>query len=62
MVCDEFCPYQAIETVWRGEIACPEVIAEKCRGCGGCEHNCPAVRQGKAIFVHSANPQQFIQE
>ncbi len=62
MVCDEFCPYQAIETQMNGDIACPIVIEEACRGCGGCEHNCPAVRNGKAIFVHPVNPQQIIEE
>jgi len=60
MVCDEFCPYQAIETQMKGDIACPVVIEEACRGCGGCEHNCPAVRKGKAIFVHPVHPQQII--
>jgi len=60
MVCDEFCPYQAIETQMKGDIACPIVIPEKCRGCGGCEHNCPAVRKGKAIFVRPVHPQQII--
>ena len=62
MVCDEFCPYQAFETRMNGDIACPTVIPEKCRGCGGCENNCPAVRNGKAIFVHPVNPQQIIEE
>ncbi len=60
LVCDEFCPYQAIETEMKGDIACPVVIAEKCRGCGGCEHNCPAVRAGKAIFVTPVYPQRII--
>jgi len=62
MVCDEFCPYQAFETHMIGDIACPIVIPEKCRGCGGCENNCPAVRKGKAIFVHPVHPQQIIEE
>ncbi|MEI7850226.1 MAG: 4Fe-4S binding protein [Kiritimatiellales bacterium] len=60
MVCDEFCPYQAFETQMNGDIACPIVIEEACRGCGGCEQNCPAVRNGKAIFVHPIHPQQII--
>ena len=61
MVCEEFCPYQAFVAEMKGDIACPVVIPEKCRGCGGCEHNCPAVRAGKAILVDPVHPQQTIQ-
>ena len=60
MVCDEFCPYQAIDTHMNGDVACPIVNPAKCRGCGGCEHNCPAVRAGKAIFVHPVAAQRMI--
>jgi len=60
MVCDEYCPYNAIETVWKGDIACPVVNPDLCRGCGACENACPAIRAGKAIFVHPLNPQQKI--
>ncbi|MBC8207207.1 MAG: 4Fe-4S binding protein [Kiritimatiellales bacterium] len=60
MVCDEYCPYNAIETVWEGGIACPVVDPALCRGCGACEGACPAYRAGKAIFVHALNPQQKI--
>lgn len=62
MVCDEYCPYNAIETVWRGDIACPVVNPDLCRGCGACEYACPAFRAGKAIFVHPLSPQQTIKE
>jgi ferredoxin len=62
MVCDEFCPYQAIETIMNDGVSCPAVNDDLCRGCGGCEHNCPAVREGKAIFVHSIHPQTTIEE
>jgi ferredoxin len=61
MVCDEYCPYSAIETVWRGDVACPVVNPDLCRGCGACENACPAIRAGKAIFVYPLNPQQTIQ-
>lgn len=60
MVCDEYCPYNAIETVWRGDVACPVVNPDLCRGCGACESACPAFRAGKAIFVHALAPQQKI--
>lgn len=57
MVCDEYCPYNAIKTHWKGDVACPEVMPDLCRGCGACENACPAVRAGKAIFVHPLTPQ-----
>lgn len=57
MVCDEVCPYNAIQTVWQGDTACPEVDPALCRGCGACEHDCPAVRAGKAIRVAPKTPQ-----
>ena len=60
MVCDEYCPYNAIETHWKGDIACPVVNPDLCRGCGACESACPAFRAGKAILVHPVNPQQPI--
>ena len=60
MVCDEYCPYNAIETHWKGDIACPVVNPDLCRGCGACESACPAFRSGKAILVHPIHPQQQI--
>lgn len=60
MVCDEYCPYNAIETEWRGDVACPVVDPELCRGCGACESACPAFRAGKAIFVHPLSPQTLV--
>ncbi len=61
MVCDEYCPYSAIATHTKGNgIPCPEMIPEACRGCGACEHNCPAVRDGKAILVSALTPQEKI--
>ncbi|QHI69996.1 4Fe-4S binding protein [Tichowtungia aerotolerans] len=61
MVCDEYCPYSAIETVWKDDVACPVVKPDLCRGCGACEANCPAP-EGKAIFVRPVSPQQKIVE
>lgn len=61
MVCDEFCPYNAIEIeVIDGDIHCPVVNADLCRGCGGCESACPAMRAGKAIRVQAAQPQRIL--
>jgi len=61
MVCDEFCPYSAIDTETKENgIACPIVKPDLCRGCGACEENCPAIRVGKAILVSPVTPQQRI--
>ena len=59
MVCDEYCPYNAIETHWLGDIACPVVNEELCRGCGACEGACPAMEQ-KAIVVQPNQPQKLL--
>ncbi len=52
MVCDEVCPYSAVK--FRDEpgnpVPVPEVIEERCSGCGFCEHHCPVQNQS-AIFV-----------
>jgi ferredoxin len=60
MVCDEYCPYNAIETQMIGDVPCPVVVPDKCRGCGACENACPAFRAGKAVFVHPLYPQKRI--
>lgn len=60
MVCDEYCPYSAIKSIERGDVACPEINTELCRGCGACENACPAIRAGKAVFVHPLKPQQTV--
>lgn len=50
VVCQEFCPYHAIALIDQGGVPCPVVDADRCRGCGACEKECP-VLGGKAIVV-----------
>ncbi|GBC61577.1 4Fe-4S ferredoxin [Desulfonema ishimotonii] len=52
LVCDEVCPYNAIDlkTVPGISGAVPFVDAARCAGCGFCEHFCP-VQAGAAIVV-----------
>lgn len=58
VVCQEFCPYQAvIEQKYKG-VNCPVIDEEKCRGCGACESQCPA--QPVAIVVEGRNPQPVL--
>ncbi|MDR2292681.1 MAG: 4Fe-4S binding protein [Prevotellaceae bacterium] len=49
--CDEHCPTKAVHMVsFRDGLLIPEVNADLCVGCGGCEYICPG-RPEKAIFV-----------
>ncbi len=41
-VCDEYCPYKAVQLEKNGEVNCPIVNTDLCRGCGACESQCPA--------------------
>ncbi len=52
MVCDEVCPYNAIEfqKVEGNPVPVPVIHEERCTGCGLCEHHCP-VRNQAAIVV-----------
>ncbi len=50
MVCQEFCPYLAINSVVHRGVNCPVVKPDMCRGCGACHVHCPA-RPDKAIVV-----------
>ena len=52
MVCDEVCPYNAIEFTREAEnpVSVPKILEERCTGCGLCEHHCP-VRNQAAIIV-----------
>lgn len=59
VVCQEFCPYQAIAEVDRKGVKCPTVDASKCRGCGACESQCPA--QPIAIVIEGRVPQVRLQ-
>ena len=55
VVCQEFCPYQAITETRQKGVNCPTVDADKCRGCGACESQCPA--QPIAIIIERRDPQ-----
>ncbi|MDR1553469.1 MAG: 4Fe-4S binding protein [Prevotellaceae bacterium] len=49
--CDEHCPTKAVHMVsFRDGLLIPEVNADLCVGCGGCEYICPG-RPDKAIVV-----------
>jgi ferredoxin-type protein NapF len=53
MVCDEVCPYSAIK--FRSEpgnpVPVPEVLEDRCSGCGFCEHHCPVQNQSAIIVT-----------
>jgi ferredoxin len=51
VVCDEYCPYKAIRLEKHDGVNCPVVDADKCRGCGACESNCPG--DPIAITIHA---------
>lgn len=50
LVCDESCPYGAIDLrrVQGNQEAVPFVLKDRCTGCGACEHACPV--QGQAAI------------
>lgn len=56
MVCDEVCPYDAVEFEKKPELPhpVPHVDENKCAGCGYCEHYCP-VENKAAIVVTPMN-------
>jgi len=43
VVCQEFCPYQAVIEEEHKGVNCPIIDEAKCRGCGACESQCPAL-------------------
>jgi len=53
MVCDEVCPYKAVE--FRKEpgnpVPVPQVREEECAGCGYCEHFCPVQNQSAIVVT-----------
>jgi len=55
-VCAKACPYAAIEIVWNEEeyVPLPQVIADKCPGCGACEFFCPGTNDWER--EHSEEP------
>jgi ferredoxin len=58
MVCDEYCPYNAIKSDESPKgIPRPVVNKDLCRGCGACQNQCPAKKKGKAIFVKGVKEQ-----
>ncbi len=61
VVCQEFCPYQAIIEVEHRGVKCPIVDEDKCRGCGACESQCPGLPV-IAIVVGGRNPQLQLSE
>mgnify|MGYP003309138049 CR=1 FL=1 len=48
--CARHCPTGAITMVGKGALSIPSINAEKCIGCGACEHLCPS-RPFSAIYV-----------
>jgi MauM/NapG family ferredoxin protein len=52
LVCDEVCPYNAIDlkSVEGGSAPVPFIYEHRCSGCGFCEHHCP-VQAESAIVV-----------
>jgi len=62
-VCDEYCPYYAVEM---GDspsgVPSPVVDPDICRGCGACQASCPAKEKGKAIIVEGIAEQRIAKE
>ena len=62
LICDEACPYDAIE--WRiisdseGTYPRPFILEEKCTGCGLCEQRCP-IEGRAAIIVFQHGEERF---
>jgi ferredoxin len=53
MVCDEVCPYDAIDFLMEegNKVPVPHVIENRCAGCGYCEHFCPVQNQAAIVVT-----------
>ncbi len=53
MVCDEVCPFGAIEFSQEPSLSVtvPRVKEDKCTGCGYCEYNCPVQNQSAIVIT-----------
>ena len=53
MVCDEVCPYDAIDFMREpgNPAPVPHVNEDKCAGCGYCEHHCPIQNQAAIVVT-----------
>ena len=64
LICDEICPYDAIEyrviDEYTGPQKKPFVLEKKCVGCGMCEQKCPV--KGKAAVVVVRDGEERIRE
>lgn len=62
VVCNEFCPYQAISIDQSGNGLPPRPVVnpEKCRGCGICQNACPVRDKGAAIVVTALKTQNLL--
>jgi ferredoxin len=49
LICDEQCPYDAIEFRIVDGVRRPFVLEDRCNGCGVCENKCPV--QGQAAII-----------
>lgn len=58
VVCQEYCPYQAVLEIENQGVMCPEIDATKCRGCGACESQCPA--EPIAIVIRGKIHQEYL--
>ncbi|MDR2860255.1 MAG: 4Fe-4S binding protein [Elusimicrobiota bacterium] len=61
LVCEEMCPIPdkaikfSIETVKGNRVKSPNVLADKCIGCGICQNKCPVIGRDKGIVVSAVN-------
>lgn len=53
LVCDEICPYDAIEFREVEGMRRPFVTENRCNGCGYCEHKCPVQGESAIIVVRA---------